>query len=84
MFAREIQIVNEFLKKDRDAFFYADSKSLGEGEWALEVYGVTTNDLDSSKEFLFELIGSNGTDGEEPADLWKDYETIMRQVGVPQ
>jgi hypothetical protein len=84
MFAKEIQIVNEFLKKDKDAFFYADSFSLGEGEWALVVYGVTTNDIDSSSEFLFELIGSNGTNGEEPADLWSNYEAIMRQVGVPQ
>lgn len=84
MFTREIQIVNEFLKKDSDAFFYADSKSLGQGEWALVVYGVTTNDVDSRQEFLFELIGSNGTNDEEPADLWSSYETIMRQVGVPQ
>lgn len=84
MFAKEIQIVNDFLKKDSDAFFYAESKSLGGGEWALEVYGVTTDDVDSRQEFLFELIGSNGTDGEEPADLWSSYEIIMRQVGVPQ
>jgi len=84
MFSKEIQFVNEFLKKYNYAFFYAASKSLGEGEWALEVYGVTTNDVDSRQVFLFELIGSNGTDGQEPADLWSSYETIMRQVGVPQ
>lgn len=83
MLSREIQIVNDFLKKDKDAFFYVESKSIGDGQWALEVYGLTTDDTDSRQEYLFELVGSNGTNGEE-SNLWKDYETIMQQVGVPQ
>lgn len=83
MFAREIQIVNDFLKRDKDAFFYAETKAVGGNEWSLEVYGVTTDSMDSSSEFLFELVGSNGTDETIADDLWASYYKILELSNVP-
>jgi hypothetical protein len=45
----------------------AESKSIGDGQWSLEVYGW--NKEEDRKEFLFELVGSNGTRDEESDDL---------------
>lgn len=48
------------------------SCAVGGGEWTIEVY-----DLDG--EFLFELLGSNGT--REPADnLWNELSCLVSEA----
>ena len=79
MLSNHIQTVNNFLKTAPDAVFYAEAQAVGGGEWSLEVYAYTQE----SKEFMFELIGSNGTLTDEPADdLWLEYGKIMREAGL--
>jgi hypothetical protein len=36
--------------------------------------------IESHQVPLFELIGSNGTQDEEPADLWEKYAEIVKQA----
>jgi hypothetical protein len=59
---KKVQLLKEF------GHYQSETKAIGGGEWAIEVYGW--NDDEERREFLFELVGSNGTrDNEEPDDL---------------
>ena len=49
------------------------SFAVGGGEWTIEVY-----DLDG--EFLFELLGSNGTRDEEADDLWGELSCLIHEA----
>lgn len=47
-------------------------KSVGGGEWAIEVTG------DDGQQF--ELVGSNGSNGEEPDDLWEELQELILEA----
>jgi hypothetical protein len=79
MLAQYVQKVNEVLEINPDAMFQAQACSVGGGEWSIEVSYFE----EESNIFLFELIGSNGTLQDEPADdLWAEYVKIMREAGL--
>ena len=45
----------------------------GSGEWSIEVY--------DGEDYLFELVGSNGTrDGEEADDLWNELDQLTKEA----
>ena len=45
----------------------------GGGEWSIEIY--------DGSDFLFELVGSNGTRNDEEADdLWGDLEQLFKEA----
>ena len=45
----------------------------GGGEWSIEIY--------DGSDFLFELVGSNGTrNDEETDDLWGDLEQLFKEA----
>jgi len=63
--------------------YQSESKSIGDGLWSLEVYGW--NDDEERREFLFELVGSNGTrDNEEPDDLHGYLSELYDEAFPPQ
>ncbi len=54
--------------------FTVEAKSVGGGEWSIEIYSIkTVDDFLSEREFICEYVGSNGTrTGETPEPLY-DY-----------
>jgi len=81
MLAQYVQKVNEVLEINPDAMFQAQACSVGGGEWSIEVSYFEGED----KLFLFELLGSNGTLQDEPADdLWSVYHKILKEAGFPE
>jgi len=59
---KKIQLLREY------GYHNSETRAIGDGQWSIEVYGW--NSIEDNKEFLFEIIGSNGTKyGEEPDDL---------------
>jgi hypothetical protein len=57
-------------------FGSSTSHAIGGGEWSLEVYG-------EAGEYLFELVGSNGTrDNEEADDLNGELSELIKEAGI--
>jgi hypothetical protein len=74
------QKVNEmftFLGKYPEGLIVSESHSLGNGDWSLEVGARTP---DERELYLFELIGSNGTNGSEPTDLHQQLRDIIAEA----
>ena len=50
------------------------SCAVGGGEWSIEVYDLNGN-------YLFELVGSNGTrNDEEPDNLWNELSFLVSEA----
>jgi hypothetical protein len=83
-------IIRNFMSAHPDGNLLPVPVSVGGGEWTIEVSGLYyTMEYDQDAEDtyieshqvpLFELIGSNGTQDEEPADLWEKYAEIVKQA----
>jgi hypothetical protein len=72
----KIQMLADFYKSYPDGSLETESNSIGHGQWSISVYGWMSND---SKEYLFDLVGSNGTQCEED-DLWSELDEILNSA----
>ena len=62
----------------RGEVFDLRSQPVGGGEWSLEVLSVNMAD---ETEYLFELVGSNGTHPDYPADdLRGEFESLLNEA----
>lgn len=51
--------------------------AVGGGMWSIEVYATDGEE----EEYIFELVGNNGTqDGEEADDLWADLAELQAEA----
>lgn len=50
--------------------------AVGDGEWSIEA-------RDADGNLLAEFVGLNGTNGEEPTDLWAQVNEWAKQVATP-
>jgi len=75
----KIAMVKDFFKSYPDSGLMTDTCYIGDGMWSLEVYAWMP---DHSKEYLFDLVGSNGTRSESD-DLFGDLEEIINSaIGI--
>lgn len=70
---RKVSIVKDFFRNNPNCPLLTESNSIGYGLWSISVYGWSD---ENTYEFLFELIGSNGTRSEKD-DLWADMDEIF-------
>jgi len=73
----EVRVMKQFFQLNPNGVLGTTTHAVGGGEWSIEVYGIGDDDC---KEFLFELVGSNGTHS-EPDDLWEELEQIIKLAG---
>lgn len=74
---KKAEILANFMRDKVEWDLRTESHAVGGGEWSLEVYGES----DGRKEYLFELVGSNGTHPDYPADdLHEELEMIVGEA----
>lgn len=75
---REQKVIemHDFLTRYPGEVVLSTSHAIGGGEWSLEVGAK----LDDGELHLFELIGSNGTNGSEPTDLHAQLRDIIAEA----
>ena len=69
--------MHDFLTRYPGEVVNSTSHAIGGGEWSLEVGAKLP---DGRELHLFELVGSNGTNGSEPTDLHQQLRDIIAEA----